>query len=147
METTASIMVSLRPGEWTTSIDLKDAYFHVPIAKSLRKYLCFVVNDKVYQFVALPFGLALAPFVFTKIMGAVAAFVHIQGVQVHMYLDDWLLQGSCRLERHTGWLRDLCLLLGLIVNIPKSSFFPLRDFVFLGIRFQTVPFICCPSKD
>ena len=29
METTALIMVVVRPGEWTTSIDLKDAYFHI----------------------------------------------------------------------------------------------------------------------
>ena len=29
METTLSIMQALQVGEWTTSIDLKDAYFHI----------------------------------------------------------------------------------------------------------------------
>lgn len=149
METTASIIAALRPGEWTTSIDLKDAYFHIPIAQTSKKYLRFAVDGKAYQFVALPFGLAPAPFVFTKVMAAVASFAHLKGVRVHMYLDDWLLRALCRLElqRHTSWLFRLCLSLGLIVNIPKSNFEPLTDFVFLGIRFQTIPFLCRPSMD
>ena len=32
-ETTSSIVAALRQGEWTMSIDLKDAYFHIPVAK------------------------------------------------------------------------------------------------------------------
>ena len=36
MVATSPIMVALRQGEWTTSLDLKDAYFHIPVAKSSR---------------------------------------------------------------------------------------------------------------
>jgi hypothetical protein len=32
---------TIRPRDWAASIDLKDAYFHVPIAKDARKYLQF----------------------------------------------------------------------------------------------------------
>ena len=41
METPATISASLRRGEYTTSIDLKDAYFHIPMARSSRKFLRF----------------------------------------------------------------------------------------------------------
>ncbi len=55
MLTTAQILESIEPGEWFASIDLKDAYFHVPICQ-----------DRVYQFRVLPFGLSLSPRVFTS---------------------------------------------------------------------------------
>ena len=50
METTSSIMASLKQVEWTMSIDLKDAYFRILIAKWSRKYLCFVIGDKIFCF-------------------------------------------------------------------------------------------------
>ena len=36
-----SIRKSIRKGEWVTSIDLTDAYFHVPIHPQSQKYLRF----------------------------------------------------------------------------------------------------------
>ena len=41
METPESIRASLIPGEWVSSIDLSDAYLHIPIHPNLRKYLRF----------------------------------------------------------------------------------------------------------
>ena len=149
METPSSIMKSMEPKEFTTSIDLKDAYFHIPIARKSQKYLRFVVMGKVYQFCALPFGIAPAPLVFTRVMGVVAAYAHRQGILVHMYLDDWLIRSVIRekLLTDTEFMEELCIKLGLIVNLPKSSLIPLQDFVFLGIQFETIPFLCRPSED
>ena len=39
MEIPESIRASLIPGEWLLSIDLSDAYLHIPIHKNSRKYL------------------------------------------------------------------------------------------------------------
>ena len=50
METSASIMAAICQNDWATLIDLRDAYSHIPMAKRSKKYLCFVVNSKVYQF-------------------------------------------------------------------------------------------------
>jgi hypothetical protein len=36
METVEDICHALRPGDWATSIDLRDAYFHVPLHPSTR---------------------------------------------------------------------------------------------------------------
>jgi hypothetical protein len=46
------------PGDWAASIDLKDAYFHVPIALDARKFLRFVWRGRLFQFCVLPFGLS-----------------------------------------------------------------------------------------
>ena len=61
METPESIRASLIPGEWVSSIDLSDAYLHIPINPNSRKYLRFCHRSQVFQFTSLPFGLATAP--------------------------------------------------------------------------------------
>ena len=38
METLETIRTSLRQGEWVTSMDFKNAYFHIPIQEQSRKY-------------------------------------------------------------------------------------------------------------
>ncbi|KAH3824951.1 hypothetical protein DPMN_126811 [Dreissena polymorpha] len=39
----------------------------------------------------MPFGLATAPLVFTKLMAAVGAHLRVQGILLLQYFDDWLL--------------------------------------------------------
>ena len=56
-----TIRTSLQQVEWVTSIDFKDAYFHIPIQEQSRKYLRFHIQGQAYQFKALPFGLSTAP--------------------------------------------------------------------------------------
>ena len=70
---------------WSTSLDLTDAYFHCPISVAFRKYLRFVWDNKVFQFRGLPFGLAIAPLVFTKIFQVVSAHLHTLSIQIHFY--------------------------------------------------------------
>ena len=57
MEIPESIRASLIPGEWVSSIDLSDAYLHIPIHPNSRKYLRFCHQSQVLQFTSLPFGL------------------------------------------------------------------------------------------
>ena len=68
METAEVIRASLQVGEWVASIDLTDAYFHVPIHPKFQKYLRFHVQGQAYQFRALPFGIATAPLEFTRVV-------------------------------------------------------------------------------
>ena len=41
MENPETIRSSLQAGEWVTSIDFKDAYFHIPIHNQSREYIFF----------------------------------------------------------------------------------------------------------
>ena len=63
----------LRAGDWMANIDLKDAYFMVPMAKDDRDFLKFQWEDRFYQFICLPFRLSSAPWVFTKTTRSVVA--------------------------------------------------------------------------
>ena len=47
METTQSVLRSVRRGDWMLSVDLKDAYLHVPVHPSSRRFLRFVAAVKV----------------------------------------------------------------------------------------------------
>ena len=82
METQGSVRSAIRSQEWTVSIDIRDAYLHVPMHQAVCKYLRFVVNKKVYQFTCLPFGLATSPREFTKLLRPVVALLRQQGVKL-----------------------------------------------------------------
>ena len=76
METPETIRTSLQLGEWVTSIDFKDAYFHIPIHSQSRKYMRFHIQDQSYQFKALPVGLSTAPMEFTVVAKEVKLMVN-----------------------------------------------------------------------
>ena len=138
METPETIRVSLQKGEWVTSLDFSDAYFHIPIHPRSRKYLRFFLNSKAYQFTALPFGLATAPLEFTKVVKEVKLMAQARGIRIHQYLDDWLLRapdpGTC--QQNTQTLLALCRELGWVVNMKKSEQVPQQNFNFVGYRFD-----------
>ena len=75
METVKSVRQAMRLNDWAVSIDLTDAYLHVPIHHQSRKYLRFVHEGQVYHFMALPFGMSLSPLIFSKLMDVIAAFL------------------------------------------------------------------------
>ncbi|XP_077319413.1 uncharacterized protein LOC143941240 [Lithobates pipiens] len=73
------------------SIDIKDAYLHIPIFPAHQKCLHFEIENHNFQFVALPCGLATAPRVFSKILAPPLARLRAHGITVQAYLDDLLL--------------------------------------------------------
>ena len=63
----------LRKGDYLMKLDLKDAYFAVPIHKESRKYLRFQFEGTTFEFFCLPFGLSLALIVFTRLLRPIIA--------------------------------------------------------------------------
>ena len=98
METVASVLLSVREGDFLASLYLKDAYFQIPIHPSSRKLLRFTLEGTVFQFRALCFGLSTAPQVFTRVFAAMLAWAHSQGIRLLRYLDDWLVLFSSERE-------------------------------------------------
>ena len=138
METVQSIRKSLQPGEWCTQIDIKDAYLHIPVQEKFRKYLRFTVDGVVYQFRTLPFGLNVAPRIFTLILKPVLARLRAQGVCVQGYLDDWINRGLSppQTKLHSGMIIQLLTELGWIINWDKCILDPTQVFVFVGLLFN-----------
>ena len=91
MLTSRQLVQFIKPGDWFVTIDLKDAYFHIPIYPRHQKFLRFAFEGKAYQFCSLPFGPALAPRVFTKCVEAAIAPLRQLGLRLFHYLDDWPL--------------------------------------------------------
>lgn len=116
------------------SIDLQDAYFLVPMHKESQKYLRFVYERSMYQFVCLPFGLSTAPFIFTKILKPVVNRLRGKGFASTIYLDDILCIGSSAVACAKNVEVTLRTLesLGFLVNYKKSDLVPSKICPFLG---------------
>uniref|UniRef100_A0AC35GGF3 Reverse transcriptase domain-containing protein n=1 Tax=Panagrolaimus sp. PS1159 TaxID=55785 RepID=A0AC35GGF3_9BILA len=135
MESIMLVKDLVTPGSFMAKIDMKDAYFGIPIKKKMRKYLTFRVGRKCYAFKALPFGLATAPRVYTKVIRPIAAFLRARGIKLIVYLDDWLFIADTaeQLRDDLRKAQDLFKALGLMVNEEKSAKEPVQRIEFLGL--------------
>lgn len=79
MEGMGTLRELLRVNDWMVKVDLKDAYFAIPIHTDHQPYLRFIVGQEHYQFTCLLFGLSCAPWVFTKVMKPIVIFLHARG--------------------------------------------------------------------
>lgn len=147
MLTTAEVLQTAAEGEWFTTVDLTDAYFHVPIAPQHRRFLRFAYRHRHWQFRVLPFGLSLAPRVFTRFVKAALAPLQACGLKILPYLDDWLLcapSQTCA-TRDTSRLLAHVAQLGLKVNLEKSCLIPSQTTTFLGVTLDTTSMTARPS--
>jgi len=135
MEGLDSVKHLLRQGDWMVKLDLKDAYFTVPICEEHQCFLRFVWKGLKFQFVCLPFGLSSAPRAFTKIMKPVVAVLRASGIRVVIYLDDLLFLNSTEqgVAKDLGTAVELLERLGFIINWPKSSIIPSQIMQYLGM--------------
>uniref|UniRef100_A0A2D4FC70 ribonuclease H n=1 Tax=Micrurus corallinus TaxID=54390 RepID=A0A2D4FC70_MICCO len=92
MQSLQSILEGIREGDFLTSIDLMEAYRHVPILPFHQKYLRFGYAGHHFQYRVLLFGLSLAPRTFAKLLAALAAYFRAIPMCVPCYLDDILIQ-------------------------------------------------------
>jgi len=140
METLKSIIAAVSPRQWLASVDLKDAYFHVPIARCHHKYLRFLWQGQAYEYRVLPFGLSSAPRVFTKVLAPVIAHLRKHGVQVYAYLDDILIASDSQSAAHEAvrLALDFLTRAGFVLNLKKSDLTPTQDLVYIGGRFRTL---------
>lgn len=106
-----------------TSLDLKDAFWQIPLEERSREKTAFTVPGRpLYQFTVMPFGLCNAPQRMCRLMDKV-----IPGrlrENVFVYLDDLLIV-SPDFESHFKTLRDVAACLrgaGLTINVEKSRF-------------------------
>ena len=119
---------------YMASLDLRDAYYSVPIAESDRKYLKFFWNNTLYHFKALPNGLGSGPRLFTKILKPPLAALRSIGHVITGYIDDSLLVADTKEEAARAVTDSAKLLaqLGFIIHPEKSIFEPTQEIEYLG---------------
>ena len=139
MLTTRALLSRVRKGTWFTSVDLKDAFFHISIYPPHRKFLRFALEGQVYKYTVLPFGMSLSPRVFTKVTQAAVAPIRAMGIRLDTYLDDWLISADTRQEahRHTEMVVSHFTGLGFHLNLEKSALEPTQQTTFLGVQLDS----------
>jgi hypothetical protein len=110
---------------YMANIDLKDAYFLIPIHSHHKKILRFKFH-KTYEFQCLPFGLSTAPYVFTKLLKPVSTYLRERGHSIVIYLDDILCIGNSYENCRNCVTETVNLLqyLGFVINRKKSNLEP-----------------------
>lgn len=123
LEDIRSALGLVSPGDYLGTLDLKDAYFLVPIYSKHKKFLRFRFQGRLYQFSVLPFGLCSSPYIFTKIMKPVLNKLRLDGALLVLYLDDFLFVNKSKIECEGNIKTAVRFLenLGFVINFQKSS--------------------------
>lgn len=112
--------------KYISSIDLKDAFWQIPLDEGSRQLTAFTVPGRpLYHFKVMPFGLCNAPQRLCRLMHKVIP--NQLHDRIFVYLDDLLIT-SATLEEHLYLLR---LVAKLTINVEKSKFV-LKQLKYLG---------------
>ena len=140
MESLKHALHIVRQGSFLASIDIKDAFYSVPIHEDHRKYLKFMWDGNIFQFCAMPNGYCDAMRVFTKLLKPVFASLREQGYDSIIYVDDSFLLGDSYDECLANIRITLQTLrsLGFVIHPDKSILRPTQELVFLGFIINSV---------
>lgn len=138
-ETLQALRAMARRDDWMLSLDLEAGYHHIGIRPRDVQYLGFQIGGQYFYCTALPFGLASAPLIFTKVMRACVAHWRRDGTRVLPYLDDFLFlfDSTGKARRGAAEIDHLLQSLGLRRNISKGCWEPTQNLVHLGIGVST----------
>ena len=115
-------------------VDLKGAYYFVPILPEHQKYLKPYFRRKIYLFTCLPNDLCSGLHKFTKLQKPPLFYLRLQQVPVAGFIDDLIKLersfGKC--ERNIKLIVTLLHSLGFVVCPNKSIFVLARSIEYLG---------------
>ena len=127
MEGLHTIQQLIRRNDYITKVDLTDFYMHFLIGKADRRYMRFMWEGKKFECIGMPFGLAPAPRLATKMMAPVIRYLRSCGLRLAIYIDDLILLSRSYKEsiEHTQLLVDTLHSLGFGIHPDKCSSDPL----------------------
>lgn len=126
-------------GSFMASIDLRDAYYSVPLHNSTKPFICFIWKGEIFQFNCVPFGLSPAPRIFTKILKPIFSEFRKQGGHGFSYIDDSFIWGKSNVDclKSVEFLLLGLQKLGFTINTEKSTLVPKQVMKFLGFIIDT----------
>ena len=133
----------LQEHNFLIKIDLKDAYFGIPLDKSSRKYIRFWWEENLYEFLCLCFGLGPAPLIFTKLLKIPIALLRRINVKIIIFLDDMLVMAQTLKEilQEKEALIFLLQNLGFVIIFKKSQLTPVKEIEFLRLVINSLSMI------
>lgn len=104
------------------------------MAEEDQKYFSFNWKGIIYQYTCLPFGIAFAPRLFTKLLKPVYASLRKLGHKSVGYIDDSLLCGESENECTENIKATISQFskLGFVIHKNKSILIPTKEIIFLG---------------
>uniref|UniRef100_A0A0N5BQ84 Reverse transcriptase n=1 Tax=Strongyloides papillosus TaxID=174720 RepID=A0A0N5BQ84_STREA len=125
------LFMSMKSFSFASRIDLKKAYWQIPLHPNDVGKLGFFFNRKVYSLQRLPFGLSSSPGIFQRVIDEVMC-----DIPSLVYQDDILIIAGDDYDSHKEFVNQAIQRLhahGLVINLSKSTFFDAQC-VFLGYR-------------
>ena len=122
METAKDVRSLVKHKDFGAVVDLTDAYYTVSLHKDSRKYCRFILDNQVYEYIALPMGLTCSARVFTRVALFIGSRLRRSGVRIVLYIDDLLVMAfseeQCNI--HVSWLIEDIETFGFLLNIKKN---------------------------
>ena len=139
-----TLLSLLKAEDYLCKFDLKSGYHHVEITNLLWKYLDFQwgTNDvqQYYVFTVLPFGLATACYIFTKLIRPLVKRWRGKGLRAVVYLDDGIVaaNGMEAAERASVMVKQDLAMAGFIAHKEKSQWTPAQRMCWLGFDLDLI---------
>ena len=134
----STIFPYLLNNNFACKLDLKDAYWHIPLHSMAQKFLTFKLGNRKFKWTVMPFVLKTAPYIFTKIMFTVVKYIQKKyGIIVFNYLDDFIIlaQDYWTCKEHTKIVIKVLSELGWKISLEKSVTDPVKEIDFLGVTY------------
>ena len=134
MDTIYSVLKLITPGCYMSSVDIKDAYYSVPISEGYQKYFKFKYKGTLYKFLCLPNGFCHGPRKFTKLLKPPLAYLRKMNHILAAYIDDLLNIGTDYGDCVRNVMDTILIFdkLGFIIHPEKSQLIPSREITYLG---------------
>ncbi|GFW06907.1 retrovirus-related Pol polyprotein from transposon 17.6 [Trichonephila clavipes] len=117
------VLDQLQSGNFFSTIDLKNGFFHVEMEENSKKFTSFVTHNGQYEFNKVPFGLCNSPSVFQRFINHVFRDLLKEGIVI-IYMDDIIIPSSDELDGLNRLTRVLKTAseYGLELNLKKCNF-------------------------
>nr|XP_032521114.1 uncharacterized protein LOC116772911 [Danaus plexippus plexippus] len=121
--------------DWLVKIEIHQAYFHLLVAETHRRFLRVVYKEEIFQLTALLLGVSSVPRTFGTVTNWVAEILRNQGICLVVYLDDFLLANQNRNKLIAQVAETLAILksLGRYLNVKKSMTELTHKLEYLGL--------------
>lgn len=104
-------------------LDLKNGFFHVPVATESRQYISFVTPDGQYEFLKTPFGLCNSPTSFLRFIDEIFRDLSRRDI-MFTYMDNLIIHGKDEDKALVNLKETLTVATeaGLAINWKKCEF-------------------------
>ena len=132
MEGLHTVAQMLRRNDYMTKIDISDFL----LCRQDSKVMRFMWEGVKYKCIGMPFGLAPAPRLSTKLFAPVLRYLRRQGLRISVYIDDLIILARSirQFIAHTQLAVDTLDHLGFSVHPEKCCLVPRRSQEFLGTQ-------------